>query len=405
MYNLYYGEYNEKDYEYLKLSLGNVGDFPTQIENYNIIKPIIDVLAGDELGRITSFNVFGTSQEIIEQKQGEEANAVVAKEMANILQTWSTYGLDIDKNIISRLEQEYEQFKQMGGKSALEILAGDTLAYLIQHTGFKQKISKGFNDFVICDEEIYHVYREGESVNFRVCDPRSIYYNTPFSSSKISDCEYIIEKRYLTLSEIIEEFYSLVGKKEKEWLNDKSDKVYGGNRRYGMDSTVESVFVTESLDQLDMNESLSSRANTYAVFDVSWMDKKEIFLDEEGMIYYDRKETKGKKVKSVYIDEAWKGTRIGTKGDAIYFEVGPCEIQYRNIDHMAKARLPYRGLTYENRNRIVNSLVSLCEKYQILFNEIMYRIKVELATSKGKVTFIDKNMIPEFRKRRRWRCC
>ncbi len=33
MCDLYYGEYDIKDYNYLNLNLGNIGDFPTKIEN------------------------------------------------------------------------------------------------------------------------------------------------------------------------------------------------------------------------------------------------------------------------------------------------------------------------------------------------------------------------------------
>lgn len=394
MCDLYYGEYDIKDYNYLNLNLGNIGDFPTKIENYNIIKPIIDVLAGDEIGRVTSFNVFAIDGDSIDNKNEDQAKAIYKKELAQIFTEWSKNSIEISPDIITQLNKEYEIFLSMGGKSEIEILAGEALAYLVQHTEFKKKMTKGFYDYMLMDEEIYYIYKEGENVNFRVCDPRYTYHNIPFTSDSISDCEFVVEKRNLTLAEIMEEYYEYIDKDKIEWLNGKSGNNTSQNR-FGLNATPESII--EINDR--RNEGLynfNNINNSISVYNVSWINKREIYITEKGDIYFNKNEIKGEKtnIKKKFIDEAWIGTRIGEKKDAIYINIKPQDVQFRNIDNLGKCKLAYRGITYFNRNKTINSIVALCEKYQELYNEIMYRIKIELATSKGKITFIDKSMIP-----------
>ena len=62
-YDLYNGVFNEKDLKYVTDPYKVDDSFPASLQNYNIIKPKIDLLLGEESKRPMNFKVIQTNEE------------------------------------------------------------------------------------------------------------------------------------------------------------------------------------------------------------------------------------------------------------------------------------------------------------------------------------------------------
>ena len=78
-YDLYNGQFDKKDLEYVTdpLGLGGVAELPATLQYYDIVSPIFNLLFGEEAKRKFSYVVRSINEDAISSKEEEMQNAVV----------------------------------------------------------------------------------------------------------------------------------------------------------------------------------------------------------------------------------------------------------------------------------------------------------------------------------------
>ena len=92
-----------------------------------------------------------------------------------------------------------------------------------------------------------------------------------------------------------------------------------------------------------------------------------------------------------WVPEIWEGTKIGNE---IYVNMRPKPNQHRDIDDMTTCKLGFYGLSYNNLNAESVSMVDRIKPYQYLYNIMMYRLELDIASDKGKKFLADINQVP-----------
>jgi hypothetical protein len=100
----------------------------------------------------------------------------------------------------------------------------------------------------------------------------------------------------------------------------------------------------------------------------------------------------GAKVKYMWVNEVWEGTRIDGR---FYVNINPLANQRISLDNPSKCKLPINGRKYSDINSRNVSLVSMGIAYQLNYNIYKYRLELSIARSKDIIAQFDINMIPK----------
>ena len=75
-YEAYNGHMNESDYNYVtnpyNTQHNQKRNFPARLRNYNIIKPVVDLLLGEKTNRPNNYMVSVTNEDAISKKEQEQ---------------------------------------------------------------------------------------------------------------------------------------------------------------------------------------------------------------------------------------------------------------------------------------------------------------------------------------------
>ena len=119
-------------------------------------------------------------------------------------------------------------------------------------------------------------------------------------------------------------------------------------------------------------------------------DEQKVFVDEN----YPVAKEMGQSVKSIWVNEIWKATRIGEDIDT---EIGPCELQLRSITNPYKVKPPYAGKVLKGQ-----SFLDELKPYIKDFNIWMHKLKVLWVQHIGKAAVIDVSKIPSWMSTEEW---
>jgi hypothetical protein len=100
----------------------------------------------------------------------------------------------------------------------------------------------------------------------------------------------------------------------------------------------------------------------------------------------------GAKLKYMWVNEVWEGTRIDGR---FYVNINPLANQRISLDNPSKCKLPINGRKYSDINSKNVSLVSMGIAYQLNYNIYKYRLELSIARSKDIIAQFDINMIPK----------
>ena len=405
-YDLYNSIYNEKDLKYVTNPFKQNDGFPATAQDYNIIKPKVDLLLGEETKRPFTFKVCRTSdiaasdaQDQAKQLLDQYVMAAIQAKMSPENQQKFQEGLqsgDIQtpEQIAKYMTQDY--------KDIAESTAYHTLQYLTKKLNIPHQFFKGFKDALIGGEEIYYIgVRNG---NPCVDHINPIYFNYETSSDLefIQDASWCCYKMNLSATDIYDRFYDKMTEKDlNELLEIIEDKPGSGIdmpiRKTSMDfphykfkniNTYDGrLFDSNHIDVWHCCWKSFKRIGFVTTFNQETQQPEEIQVDETYV------ETGNElSIEWRWIIEVWEGYRIG---DDMYIGIQPLEYQYVSADNLNSQYLPYTGAVYNNTNTQSRSLVSMMKPLQYMYIVIWYRLELALARDKGKVLTMDITQIPK----------
>ena len=405
-YDLYNSIYDEKDLKYVTNPFKQNDGFPATAKDYNIIKPYVDQLLGEETKRTFNFQVCRTSDDAASELQEEAKQMLIDYIMASIMSKMSPeqaqqYQQQLESGEIMQPDQ-IQKYMQRDHKDVAESCAYHSLEYLKKKLNLSHEFYKGWKDALIGGEEWYYVGILNGSPCLERVNPMFFDYERSADLEFIHDASWCVRLMVMSAPEIYDRFYDKMTEKQLNELLELIDEKPGA----GMSPQL-------GKSSLDYNHIKMQKINSFSdnpfdvdhisVYHCCWKSFKKIgFVSivnpeteqiEEFQVDEDYKVTgMEESVEWRWIVEVWEGYRIG---DDMYIGIQPLEYQHVSADNPNSQRLPYTGVVYNNTNSRPRSLVSMMKPLQYMYIVIWYRLELAMSRDKGKVPVIDVTQIPK----------
>lgn len=402
-YNLYNSIFDEKDFKRITNPFKVDDGFPATPQDFNIIRPKIDLLIGEETKRPMNFRVVRTSQEAASDLMEKEKELLSQYMMAAIT---SKLGPEEQQKFQQQLQsgeimppEAIAKYMDSSYKDIVENTAYHTLTYLREKLNIDNEFIKGWKDALISGNEIYYVgVQNGEPYMERV-NPLFFSYDKSPDLEFIEDGSWCCRKMRLPVTEVYDRYYDKLTEKD---LNKLNEMMTGKPMNDVGEKDPVDNFSGIKLHIYD--NPVYDQKNRYCinVWHCCWKSFKKIYyvtvLDETGTPQTQIVDETYKKVgnevsvEQDWVVEVWEGYRAGSD---LYFGIQPLEYQHVSIDNPNSQKLPYCGCIYSNTNSKPRSLVSILKPLQYMYIVLWYRLELAIARDKGKVINMDITQIPK----------
>ena len=405
-YDLYNSIYNEKDLKYVTNPFKQDDGFPAMAQDYNIIKPYVDQLLGEETKRPFNFHPQRTSdiaaselqekakEMLMDYIQATIASKLSPEQAARYEQALATGEIQTPEAIAKYLQKDY--------KDIAETEAYHALQFLKRKLNLTHEFYKGWKDALIGGEEIYYVgVINGDPYVERV-NPMYFDYEHSLDLEFIDDAAWCRRKMIMSATEIYDRFYDKMSERQ---LNELLELI---DQRPGAGNNPEIRKTSMDYESIKLHKINSFTDNPFdvdhiTVYHCCWKSFKKIgFVTllnpetgeaEEFQVDEDYKVTGTEQsVEWDWIIEVREGYRIG---DDMYIGIQPIEYQHISADNPNSQKLPYTGVVYNNTNSKPRSLVSMMKPLQYMYIVVWYRLELALSRDKGKVAVMDITQIPK----------
>lgn len=405
-YDLYNSIYNEKDLKYVTNPFKQDDGFPAMAQDYNIIKPYVDQLLGEETKRPFNFHPQRTSdiaaselqekakEMLMDYIQATIASKLSPEQAARYEQALATGEIQTPEAIAKYVQKDY--------KDIAETEAYHALQFLKRKLNLTHEFYKGWKDALIGGEEIYYIgVINGDPYVERV-NPMYFDYEHSLDLEFIDDAAWCRRKMIMSATEIYDRFYDKMSERQ---LNELLELI---DQRPGAGNNPEIRKTSMDYESIKLHKINSFTDNPFdvdhiTVYHCCWKSFKKIgFVTllnpetgeaEEFQVDEDYKVTGTEQsVEWDWIIEVWEGYRIG---DDMYIGIQPIEYQHISADNPNSQKLPYTGVVYNNTNSKPRSLVSMMKPLQYMYIVVWYRLELALSRDKGKVAVMDITQIPK----------
>lgn len=400
-YNLYNSIFDEKDFKSITNPFKVEDGFPATPHDFNIIRPKVDLLIGEETKRPLNFRVIRTSQEATSEMQEKEKQMIFQYIEAAITANMSPeeaqqFQQQLQSGEIMPPEQ-IAKYMDKDYKDIVENTAYHSLTYLREKLDLDNEFIKGWKDGLISGREIYYVgVLNAEPYAERV-NPICFSYDKSPDLEFIEDGSWCCRKMRMPITEVYDRYYDKLEEKDLDKLEEMIGSTPG--RNLGDRSPVDMGIQLRIYDNPIFEGSGKSLVN---VWHCCWKSFKKIFYvtttDDAGQpqinIVDETYQSVGNEVsiEPDWIIEVWEGYRAGSD---LYFGIQPIEYQHVSIDNPNSQKLPYCGAIYSNTNSKPRSLVSILKPLQYMYIVLWYRLELAIARDKGKVVNMDITQIPK----------
>lgn len=417
-YNLYNDILDENDVQKIVNPWNLEGaTFPAKMQNYPLLRPKVDLLAGEEIKRRFDWRMLVTNPDAVSEKEKmirERMNEAVISELMND---------NFNQREAEEKIKDLDKWSKYEAQDLRERRATQYLQYLWKEQDLQQKFTRGFYDALIAGEEGYNIdIIAGEPV-VRKCNPLTVTLLGMGHSNKWEDADIIIEDNYLPIGQIIDKYYEYltpndIDKLERGETSNKQSNLINYNVNQGPTNpfTITQFSQGESDDPLEIMDidirnysnynynqyPYDSNGNVREVI-VSWRSRRKLgeilWYDDDNTLQkkivdenYKPAKERGENIEWFWVNEWWQATRLAND---IYVKWGPRPIQFRHMSNKSLGGSGYVGTLYNVNSNRAQSLYDLGKPYQYLYNVLMYRTEMAFAKSKGKIGLMDLSMIPD----------
>lgn len=400
-YNLYNSIFDEKDFKSITNPFKVEDGFPATPHDFNIIRPKVDLLIGEETKRPLNFRVIRTSQEATSEMQEKEKQMILQYIEAAITARMSPEEAQQFQEQLQSGEvmppEQIAKYMDKDYKDIVENTAYHTLAYLREKLDLDNEFIKGWKDGLISGREIYYVGVLNAEPYVERVNPIYFSYDKSPDLEFVEDGSWCCRKMRMPITEVYDRYYDKLEEKDLDKLEEMIGSTPG--RNLGDRSPVDMGIQLRIYDNPIFEGAGKSLVN---VWHCCWKSFKKIFYvtttDDAGQpqinIVDETYQPVGNEVsvEPDWIVEVWEGYRAGSD---LYFGVQPIEYQHVSIDNPNSQKLPYCGAIYSNTNSKPRSLVSILKPLQYMYIVLWYRLELAIARDKGKVVNMDITQIPK----------
>lgn len=402
-YDLYNSIFDEKDFKRITNPFKVQDGFPASPQDFNIIRPKIDLLIGEETKRPLNFRVVRTSQEATSELMEKEKQMLVDYMMGAIMARMSPEDQQHFQQQLADGEimppEEIGKYMRRDYKDVIENTAYHTIVYLREQLGLDNEFIKGWKDALIAGHEVYYVgVQNGDPYMERV-NPIYFSYDKSPDLEFIEDGSWCCRKMRLPIFEIYDRYSDKLSEKD---LNKLQEMLTGKPTNFIGDKDPVDNFNHINMHIYDNPAYDEKTRYNVNVWHCCWKSFKKIYyvtiMDESGETqteivdeFYKPVGTEVS-VEPGWVVEVWEGYRAGSD---LFFGIQPIAYQHISIDNPNSQKLPYCGAVYSNTNSKPRSLVSILKPLQYMYIVLWYRLELAIARDKGKVINMDITQIPK----------
>ena len=373
----------------------NKFQLPATLQPYDVLFPIFNVLFGEEHKRFFNPIVRVVNETAITEKEEQVKQTIVQALMQYLMQ-----GVEQDPNNPQPPPEEVIKAAQMSAKDMRELTAEKFLTYYKKKFRLKDVFATGWKDWLIAGEEFYRVEEVAGEVSVKRVNPLQIFFKIGENNDSIEDCDQILEENYLTVNQIIDEFYEVLTPEQIDELENYYPSGIPGNQVINP-LTIKEV---ETIYHFQNQESFIDRIPVYRVrwksfrkigtfyyIDPQTGEEQSFTVDESWE--WDKKDPQ-QRVEWYWVSEYWEGVRIGMD---MYIEpmIRRRPQQFRTMDNLSKCKSGYFGRMCSATNTQSTSLMDRLVPWVYLYFIIWYDTELALATNVGKIALLDVSMIPD----------
>lgn len=405
-YDLYNSIYNEKDLKYVTNPFDQEDGFPAKAQNYNLIRPKIDLLIGEQTKRPDNFRVCRTS---------EIASSEIQEQAKQMLMDY------VQAQIMSQMGPEeqarYEEALQSGEimppeaihryltkdyKDINEITAYHTLRYLNHKLNIPHEAMKGWTDLLIAGAEVFYVGVVNNEPYIEWVNAKDFKPILGQDTEYFHAAERCCRRMRMSISQVYDRFHDDMSERD---LNDLLEIIQGKPTAGGWGPDKGKLddwnpIKTKIYRNLPFNKITGDEVIN--VYHCCWRSYRKLgfitLMDPETGEILEFEVDESYKVTGQELSVEWKwvieileGYKIG---DDLYLKMQPVEYQCLD-DSLNSQYLPYTGTVYGNTNGPGKSLVSLMKPLQYMYIILWYRLELAIAKDRGKVLNMDPTQIPK----------
>lgn len=402
-YDLYNSIFDEKDFKRITNPFKVSDGFPATPQDFNIIRPKVDLLIGEETKRPFNFRVVRTSQDATSDLMDQEKEMLIQYMMSAIMARMSPEEQQQFQQQLQNGEimppEEIGKYMRRDYKDVIENTAYHSLMYIREKCGIDNEFIKGWKDGLIAGQEVYYVgVQNGDPYMERV-NPVYFSFDQSPDLEFIEDASWCCRKMRLPVAEVYDRYHDKLSEKDLDKLNEMltgrpSNDLGEKDPVDNFNHIQMHIYDNPVFDQ-------KTRHNVN-VWHCCWKSFKKIkyvtFQDENGDAQIEIVDEFYKPVGTEigidedWIVEVWEGYRAGSD---LYFGIQPVAYQHVSIDQPDSQKLPYCGAIYSNTNSKPRSLVSILKPLQYMYIVLWYRLELAIARDKGKVINMDITQIPK----------
>lgn len=381
-YNYYNGVRDAEQFRYLEENYG-IGN-PTSVEFTPLIRKHIDALVGEYLGMPTLPKVTckdaDTISKITREKQIKIATEVVSflqKRLKNKLLEQLQNKKDIQDILIQQDVENLIEDLNYDFTSEYEIAAQNVVQYIMQsrETDFKNKQKRLLLDLLIAG---YMCYRTKPSVGknnvkIDILDPRNTFFDINPESNYLKDSYRCVIRRWLTKSQILNEYGDELSKKDIKDIEDTWNDISWDGGSYYVRTTEGSTMGIRAGEEIAIIGSPDEQyryRDLIPVYEVEWLETDKHCIMQR-----------------------YKTIKIGHD---IYILVGKDDSVIRSIDNPNYCSLSINGIYNANRSNQPYSLVLACANLQDKYDLLNFYRDNIIASSGTVGDIIDVSMLPKF---------
>ena len=402
-YDLYNSKFNEKDFQRITNPFHVKDGFPATPQDFNIVRPKVDLLIGEETKRPLNFKVCRTSQDATSElmdKQKELLQQYILQSITSRMdpKQQQQFQQQIESGEIMPPEQ-IAKYMDKDDKDVIENTAYHALCYLREKLSLDNEFVKGWKDGLIAGMEFYYVGVINAEPYVERVNPLEFSFDKTPGLEFVEDGAWCCRKMRMPITEIYDRYYDKIDEKDLSKLEDMINAVQA--RNYGDKNPIDDFnkIMWFNHDNPMTDDYGKAHIN---VWHVCWKSFKKIFYvttqDESGQTQIDIVDESyipvGNElnIEPDWIIEVWEGYRAG---EDMFFGIQPIEYQHVSIDNPNSQKLPYCGAIYSATNSKPRSLVSILKPLQYMYIVLWYRLELAIARDKGKVVNMDITQIPK----------
>ena len=414
-YNLRANIINSRDFEkFINPDNLDLESLPASFQHVGIENTKINLLLGEYSKRRKEYRAYlsANDEEGVTRKETALKDKLNA-ELIDIIKTTSISEEEIQKRL-----QEFEKYKTYTYQDVAEITANKILKREYKQQSLDFLFNRTFEDLLVGGEQIVYCGILGGEPVMRRVNPEALY-TLGGNSMFIEDRDIIVEYGYLSVGQVIDDYWDELTEKDVEYLETGNSANSGSSVGLGLnrDISVYDRFGEESLSIFQPNEmgrrTFAGAFDTYGnvrVLKACWRSRRKIgkrkYFDEEGEEQYDYVDEfykpdkeRGETVKWQWVNEWLQGTKIA---DGVYVAMGPIPFASKSLVNKSKGIPPYIGSVNSTNDYRVQSLTDIMKPLAYSYDIAYYKRELEIATYKGSFAAINSSMIPSGWEPKEW---